>query len=627
MQTPDLYPIPFSTLVGRMDRELADGGPVYYLPRKGWWTPDPDRDLSVMHLGRRIGTPSGPASGPHTQLAQNLVLSWLSGGRFMELKTVQVNDALEIPRPCISVPHIGYNVEWSQELRVPQSAEEYVKGWMLVHMLASEHGPGLWPGVESIWDVSLGYDLAGVRSEKVRGYLAVMRDASAVIARLRAELPEGLKRWADVDVPARISDSITLSTFHGCPASEIEAIAQQTLEWGYHTVVKLNPTLLGYDRVREILDHLSYDFLTLDPEDFEKDLSWSQLSAFVPRLKALAASRGLTFGVKFTNTLVSHSPEAPFGDETLYTSGAPLHVLAFLLAAKFRAEIDAAIPVTFSAGVDSGNFWECVASGLGPVTSCSDLLKNGGYARQERYLRFLAREMAARGVDTVAGLRAACDGMLAERAAGILEDPRYAREKNKKAPRKIDSRLELLDCLTCDKCVPVCPNAANFTFPVPMGEYAPGLARWADGALTVSEGAPLIVAKRHQIGNTADACNLCGQCDVWCPEYDGPYLVKPNVFLSAESFRDHPERDGFLVDADGGGILWRREGAEYRYARTEGGARLEVEGGAVVLSGEAPVGCEGAGEVDLSIALTMRLFLEAFTDPAAPTWLPWRALG
>jgi len=146
MQTPDLYPIPFSTLVGRMDRELAAGGPVYYLPRKGWWIPDPALDLSLTHLGQRIATPSGPASGPHTELAQNLVLCWLSGGRFMELKTVQVNDALEIPRPCISVPHIGYNVEWSQELRVPQSAEEYVKGWMLVHMLAASTARGTGPG-------------------------------------------------------------------------------------------------------------------------------------------------------------------------------------------------------------------------------------------------------------------------------------------------------------------------------------------------------------------------------------------------------------------------------------------------------------------------------------------------
>ena len=124
MNSPDLYPIPFPTLVHRMQRELVAGGPLYYLKRRGWWIPDPELDLGWDHLGRRCGTPAGPASGPHTQLAQNLVLSWLAGGRFMELKTVQVLDELEIPRPCIDVPHVGYNVEWSQELRVPQSARE-----------------------------------------------------------------------------------------------------------------------------------------------------------------------------------------------------------------------------------------------------------------------------------------------------------------------------------------------------------------------------------------------------------------------------------------------------------------------------------------------------------------------
>jgi putative selenate reductase len=35
-------------------------------------------------------------------VAQNLVLSDIAGGRILELKTVQVNDRLKIPRPCIA---------------------------------------------------------------------------------------------------------------------------------------------------------------------------------------------------------------------------------------------------------------------------------------------------------------------------------------------------------------------------------------------------------------------------------------------------------------------------------------------------------------------------------------------
>ena len=41
---------------------------------------------------------------------QNIALSWLAGGRIIELKTVQINDHLEIPRPCIHIPHVRSNV-------------------------------------------------------------------------------------------------------------------------------------------------------------------------------------------------------------------------------------------------------------------------------------------------------------------------------------------------------------------------------------------------------------------------------------------------------------------------------------------------------------------------------------
>ncbi len=72
-------------------------------------------------FGHYLATPIGPAAGPHTQLAQNILCAWLSGGRFIELKTVQIMDELEIPRPCIDMEDEGYNVEWSQELKLDQS--------------------------------------------------------------------------------------------------------------------------------------------------------------------------------------------------------------------------------------------------------------------------------------------------------------------------------------------------------------------------------------------------------------------------------------------------------------------------------------------------------------------------
>jgi len=63
--------------------------------------------------GHTAATPLGPAAGPHTQLAQNIVLSYLVGCRIFELKTVQILDELVIPRPCIDMRTVGFNVEWS----------------------------------------------------------------------------------------------------------------------------------------------------------------------------------------------------------------------------------------------------------------------------------------------------------------------------------------------------------------------------------------------------------------------------------------------------------------------------------------------------------------------------------
>jgi len=619
MSTPDLFPIDFAALVARLDRELAAGGDVFLLPRRGWWTPTPGRDTSVEHLGQRIATPTGPASGPHTQLAQNIVMAWLSGARFMELKTVQVLDELVLPRPCIFAPHIGYNVEWSQELRVPQSAAEYAKAWLIIHMLASEHGPGLWSGPQMRFDTSVGYDLAGLRTEKVKAYLDTMKDASQLLAALRAQLPPELQRWANVPCPGPISDSVTLSTFHGCPADEIEAIAAQTLDWGWHTVIKLNPTLLGYDRVRAILDGQGYDQIELLPHSFEADLKWAQLVDFIPRLIAKAKEKGLQFGVKFSNTLVCRSAEAPFAEQEMYASGAPLYPLAVELADRFRDAFPE-LPITFSAGVDAKNLHELVAAGLGPVTSCTDLLKGKGYARMTQHLRGLEQAMAAAGVQSVDALRGVDGGRAALRglAATAATDPRYHRDQNRSAPKKVGSKLVLMDCLTCDKCIPVCPNGANFQVPLPTGEHRPGALSWEGARFELREGEPLLVAKRHQIGNTADACNLCGHCDTWCPEDGGPYIVKPTLFLSLESYEALTERDGFvLID---GGLRWRRGDVELSWRHVGDEAELETAEGRVFLQGDTPVRTEGRGQVDLRDAVTMRLYETAFRASDRALW-------
>ena len=108
-----LRPYPFGALVRRALRELDEQQSLFDLPVARGFLGDPAIDLSVSVHGHRASSPYGPAAGPQSQLAQNIALAWLGGARVIELKTVQVNDRLTIPRPCIDMQTVGYNVEWS----------------------------------------------------------------------------------------------------------------------------------------------------------------------------------------------------------------------------------------------------------------------------------------------------------------------------------------------------------------------------------------------------------------------------------------------------------------------------------------------------------------------------------
>jgi putative selenate reductase len=131
----ELRPYPLGALLTRIFRELDEHDAIFHLPRRKFVLGDERHDTSVVFQGHVAGSPLGPAAGPQSQMAQNIVLSWLCGCRIFELKTVQILDELKIPRPCIDMQTVGYNVEWSQELKLEESLEEYVKGAMAVRIL------------------------------------------------------------------------------------------------------------------------------------------------------------------------------------------------------------------------------------------------------------------------------------------------------------------------------------------------------------------------------------------------------------------------------------------------------------------------------------------------------------
>ena len=118
---------------------------------------------------------------------------------------------------------------------------------------------------------------------------------------------------------------MTLSTFHGCPADEIEAMAVFLMEeMGLHVTVKLNPTLLGKEAVDGLLhDVLGYVDVETRAEDFEKDLQWGHALEMTDRLAERARALGRELRLKLSNTLVvrNHRPFFPPSEAVMYLSG------------------------------------------------------------------------------------------------------------------------------------------------------------------------------------------------------------------------------------------------------------------------------------------------------------------
>jgi len=131
--TDKMIPLSFEKLLSWIFQEYEQNNTIFGIHNTQFYHKKNDKLYNILNTS--IEEPIGPAAGPHTQLAQNIIVSYLCGGRFFELKTVQKLDELEIDKPCIDAPDEGYNTEWSTELTVSQAYDEYLKAWFVIHLL------------------------------------------------------------------------------------------------------------------------------------------------------------------------------------------------------------------------------------------------------------------------------------------------------------------------------------------------------------------------------------------------------------------------------------------------------------------------------------------------------------
>ncbi len=540
-----MTPIPFSNLMEWILAEQKKGS-VFGVARPFKAENSPVREI----FGRKLETPFGPAAGPHTQLAQNIAAAYYGGSRFFELKTVQILDGEDLPvsKPCIKADDECYNVEWSTELRVPQAFDEYVKAWFLCQVMAKEFGLGTMDGFQ--FNMSVGYDLKGIQTEKVDRFIEGMKDASdtPIFKECQGWLLENLDRFQnltrkDVEkIPAQICNSVTLSTLHGCPPDEIERIAVYLLtEKNLHTFIKCNPTLLGYEYARAVMDEMGYDYVAFGDFHFKDDLQYEDAVPMLKRLMALAKERELEFGVKITNTFPVDIKAGELPGTEMYMSGKSLYALSMSVAAKLSADFGGQLRISYSGGADAMNIAEIVDAGIWPVTMATTLLKPGGYQRLSQI------------GEKFAGLPApAFDRVDAAKVQGLVDavktNPYHVKAVKPLPSRKMKKEVPLVDCFTAP-CREGCPIHQDITVYLKLV----GEGKYAEALKVIAEKNPLPFTT-----GTICAHNCMSKCTR--NFYEDPVNIRREKLRAAEGGYEallasikQPEKNGRKAAVVGGG--------------------------------------------------------------------------
>ncbi|HOY68996.1 MAG TPA: putative selenate reductase subunit YgfK [Candidatus Ozemobacteraceae bacterium] len=469
-------------------REYDERKEIFGIHESLFFTPSEGDPFTMTRFGTPMESPIGVAAGPHTQMAQNLIAAWLCGSRYLELKTIQTLDELNVSKPCIDAQDEGYNCEWSQELKLDDSFDEYLNAWILLHLLNHKLGRDAKRGRGFIFNMSLGYNLDGIKKPNVQRFLDRMANARAEKEAKIAAIAKLYPAIRDLDIPDCLSNNITLSTMHGCPPDEIEKIGMYLVkDRGYHTTIKLNPTLLGPAELRHILNDVLGFETNVPDEAFGHDLKYPDAVKLIKNLREASTEMKTQFSLKLTNTLesVNHKDVFPSNEKMMYMSGRALHPISIRVAAKLQNEFDGELDLSFSAGADCFNLPHLISCGIRPVTVCSDILKPGGYARQVQYLGELAGRMREEGADSIESfiLRRAgrCDGDVKRAALANLRKyagtastlPAYHRDSKTGETVKTTRPLPEFDCVRAP-CITTCPasqDIPSYMYYASIGEY------------------------------------------------------------------------------------------------------------------------------------------------------------
>lgn len=516
-----MYPIPADRLFTRIINEYTTTKTIFGIHEKDFYKPANNNYSPSSYMTDNI---IGPASGPHTQMSQNIICSYLTGGRYIELKTVQILDQLAIEKPCIDATDECYNTEWSQELRLDESYEEYVKAWVFIHFLKNLLGLS---GSKSgfVFNMSVGYNLEGIKSESIDNFINGMMNTDAenvfnsIINKLdllcSIEFNKNILKNINPDfdyknslaeIPTSITDSVTLSTMHGCPPDEIEAIASHLMsKKKLNTYIKLNPTLLGIDFVNKTISDLAYNYISVGKDVFDKDLTMDEAIPMVSRLSRIGEVNEREFGIKLSNTLPVKNAKPKLAAGEMYMSGRSLFPLTINLTKEICERSDYNLNISFSGGANSLNIKDLMLCGFRSVTMATELLKPGGFLRLKQIAEL--SDMVKHPVSLERE-------KIIELAKLSTTTDYYKKDTRTIESIKIPKSLPLLDCYIapCQTACPIHQDVPEYIARLKQGDY--------------KEALKIIIDKNPLPHITGYICDhqCMAHCTRW--DYETPVLIR-----------------------------------------------------------------------------------------------------
>ena len=522
-----MKPMPFSNLMTWVVEENKNYGSIFNNKK----IYNANKDIYFNIYKEKIETPIGPAAGPNSQLAQNIIASYVSGARFFELKTIQKMAGAElvacVNKPCILANDECYNCEWSTELSLPDARDEYIKAWVALKVISKEYNLGSEDGF--VFNMSVGYDLEGIKTPAVDNVIECLKDAnkSTIFNECKTWLKNNISLFKNVDeayidsISPVVSTSVTESTLHGCPPAEIERIATYLMEEkGLNTFIKCNPTLLGYEKARKILDDMGYNYVAFTDSHFVSDMQYNDCIEMLKRLKTFAKEKGLTFGVKLTNTFPVDVKRNELPSEEMYMSGKSLFLLSLNVAKMISHDLNGDIKISYSGGADYFNIDKLIDCGIWPVTVATTILKSGGYDR--------LKQMADSIMSNINGY-VDFDKINLEKLDKLIEysktDKHLIKKKRFKV-NKVKGNQPLIDCFIapCSDTCPINQDISLYNYYVKNNEYEKALE---------------VIYKTNPLPFMTG--NLCPHpCTTGCARnhYDEPIKIRENKLLAARNAYD-----------------------------------------------------------------------------------------